>query len=616
MLKELCCTAMLLTAGANLYAQEPQSIEKSQTIVYINGAKYYVHNVRHGETLYSLAKTYGVAEQVIAAENPQLAQGLKADQSLKIPVVETGVVVQEQLSPKKLKKTFDQHTVQKGETLYGISKRYAISVETIMEDNPGLDPIHLKPGSVILIRKKAVGKTDEAENTAAWEQYKDRLNLVAEEGYMYHIVAPGATMYALSRRFGTTVENLERLNGISAQDLRSGSMLKVPGDAKSATEPAPEERFGQPEPTESDTLTTVEPQVKEVDFLALSSGEPLRVALLLPMTDGDKQNPNYLDFYQGFLLGLEKIKTQYGYSVRVDLFNTRQESDRLRTIVDDADFRAARLIVGPVYEEELPAVIGYAEEYAVPVVSPLADVKNVDSDVLFQMAPPQMRKYAKIEELTQGEHKQVTLIYGEKNDREFEREILAALQGVPYARHNYRYAVKEGDQGLSSLLANGKDNLLIVLSDSGLEVDRILAAIASANTNLVARGKTPPRFTIVGNSRWNRFGNLDRALYFKDRLVLFSTYHAKRDAEVIKTFDSDYIKAFGALPSLYSYRGYDAAMIFVPAMYSDIQYDMEGRRYTPLQTSYTFQQMPGGSNHVNQNWMRVSYRPDFTITVD
>jgi len=57
-------------------------------------------------------------------------------------------------------------------------------------------------------------------------------------------------------------------------------------------------------------------------------------------------------------------------------------------------------------------------------------------------------------------------------------------------------------------------------------------------------------------------------------------------------------------------------MIFVPAMYSDIQYDMEGRRYTPLQTSYTFQQMPGGSNHVNQNWMRVSYRPDFTITVD
>ena len=57
-------------------------------------------------------------------------------------------------------------------------------------------------------------------------------------------------------------------------------------------------------------------------------------------------------------------------------------------------------------------------------------------------------------------------------------------------------------------------------------------------------------------------------------------------------------------------------MFFVQATDSDSQYDKEGRRDTPLQTSYTFQQMPGGSNHVNQNWMRVSYRPDFTITVD
>lgn len=83
MLKELCCTAMLLTAGANLYAQEPQSIEKSQTIVYINGAKYYVHNVRHGETLYSLAKTYGVAEQVIAAEIRSSLKGSKPTRALK-----------------------------------------------------------------------------------------------------------------------------------------------------------------------------------------------------------------------------------------------------------------------------------------------------------------------------------------------------------------------------------------------------------------------------------------------------------------------------------------------------------------------------------------------------
>ena len=109
---------------------------------------------------------------------------------------------------------------------------------------------------------------------------------------------PGDDVRALSRRFGTTVENLERLNGISAQDLRSGSMLKVPGDAKSATEPAPESDSDEPA---SDTLTTVEPPGERGGF----SGIEQRAAscgAVLPMTDGDKQNPNYL-VLPGFLTG-------------------------------------------------------------------------------------------------------------------------------------------------------------------------------------------------------------------------------------------------------------------------------------------------------------------------
>ena len=150
--------------------------------------------------------------------------------------------------------------MQKGETLYGISKRYAISVETIMEDNPGLDPIHLKPGFGHFDSQKG-GRQDRRSGKHGG---LGAVQGSPEPGCRGGLYVPhrrsGETMYALSRRFGTTVENLERLNGISAQDLRSGSMLKVPGDAKSATEPAPEERFGQPEPTESDTLTTVEPR--------------------------------------------------------------------------------------------------------------------------------------------------------------------------------------------------------------------------------------------------------------------------------------------------------------------------------------------------------------------
>lgn len=615
MLKKMCFAAALLLAGANLQAAEQAPIEKSQSVVSINGAKYYVHTVKGGETLYSLAKAYGVSEQVISSENPQLSAGLKSGQTIKIPMVESVVTNQTSKSTsRKLKRTFDQHTVQAGETLYSISRQYSISVETIVEDNPGLDPVHLQIGSTLLIRKKAIGKTDDRQNAEAWYQYRDQLNRVADDGYIYHIVEPGETMFALSRRFDTTVDKLISLNGIQPSELRSGSMIKIPAEARVVATIAPQ-------PVQTDLQQFVEPTpaptATQVDFMALRPNETLRIALLLPLSENGRANPNYTDFYQGFLLGLEKIKNEYHYSVRLDLFDTQQNTNRVERIVDDPDFRGARLIVGPVYEEELSPVIEYAEEQAIPVVSPLADIKEVQSDVLFQMAPPQSRKYAKLEELVDGEQKCVTLVYGQHNDKEFEKEILDALgPNFSTGRLNYRFGDSNSEQAINSLLTNGQENVFIVLSNNNTEVDRILAAFSSANTNLVARGRTAPQFTIVGNSHWNRLSNLDRTLYFKDRVVLFSTYHAKRDAEVIKAFDSDYIKAFGVLPTLYSYRGYDAAMIFAPAMYSDIQYDMEGRHYTPLQTTYTFEQMPGRQNHTNQNWMMVGYHPDFTITVD
>lgn len=57
-------------------------------------------------------------------------------------------------------------------------------------------------------------------------------------------------------------------------------------------------------------------------------------------------------------------------------------------------------------------------------------------------------------------------------------------------------------------------------------------------------------------------------------------------------------------------------MIFAPAMYGDIEYDLEDRRYTPLQTTYRFGQNEGRENHVNCDWTRVNYNSDFTITIE
>ncbi len=606
-MKRLCATALMIVWALCAFAAE-----KSGTIVYVNGSKFYIQTVQPGETLYGLSKTYGVGEKVILENNPSIARGLKTAENIKIPFVSD---VPEPKSDKKLRKTFDFHFVSKGETLYAISRQYEIPVKTILEDNPNLDPLHMRLGERILIRKKQIGSEDEAGTKEQWEEYRQSLNSVADEGTAYHIVHPGETFYSLSRRFGISETELSQLNGgLKPADLKAGAMIKIPQlDGAVTAEVA--------DSLHRDSVVAAEPQAIPIEFRALRRSEPLNVALLLPIATGGEANGNYLEFYQGFLLGIDSIKIRQGISVNVHLYNTARDTARIREIVEwDEAFRKSDLIIGPVYEEGLAPVIRFAEEKKVPAVSPLAHIADHNSDVLFQLAPDPSLKYEKAGDLVDG-GKRVTLIYTASTDKEFEREILALLGDSEYSRYTYKYehpTVRSSNSpsDLTPLLENGQDNVFIILSDNSVDVERILAALASADTSITSRGRTAPRFVVLGNPRWNRFNTIDRAIYFKDRVVFFSAYHAKRDSEIVRTFDSAYIRAFGALPTLYSYRGYDTAVIFAPAMYGDIEYDLEDRRYAPLQTVYRFGQGEGRENHINRNWMRVNYNSDFTITIE
>lgn len=605
----------MLMMGLSAFA-----VEKSQNIVYINGVKYYIHTVQSGETLYSLSKSYSVNEGDIVKSNPLLKSGLKVGDNIKIPYFEVIKSKKKPMSAKKIRKTFDTHFVSKGETLYAISRKYEIPIQTIIADNPKLDPIHLRLGETILIRKKEIGSEDESGSREQWEAYRKTLNSVSEPGQAYHIVNAGETFYSLSHKFGITEEELSQLNGgLRPQDLKAGAMIKVPGN---------EEEASASEAT--DSLTAKEDiygdrNIEEIDFRALPQSQTVNVAVMLPIARENAQpNHNYLEFYQGFLLGLDSVRVQHGCSVNVSLFNTGRDNEEVERIVASDEFRTADIVIGPVYEENLYPVIRFAEQKKIPVVSPLANIEKMNSDVLFQMAPDPDLKYAKISELLTPE-REVTLIYTDKTDHKFEQEVLALLGDKPYAKHHYRYehpnavakrvnTVSAAD--LTGLLSNKKDNMFVIMSDNEIDVDRVLAAIASANTSIVGRGMTEPRFMVLGNARWNRYNNIDRTIFFKDRIVFMSTYHAKRDAQMVLDFDKAYIRSFKNLPTLYSYRGYDAAMIFVPAMYNDIEYDMEGRKYTPLQTTYRFGQGEGRHNHVNRNWSKVTYNTDYTITVD
>lgn len=602
---------VVLALAVPAMAIDVQPVEKSTVIVFINGQKFYVHTVKSGDTLYSLAKTYEVSEDLIRQHNANMGSELKIDQTVKIPVPESAQ--KSAKAEKRRKRDFLTHKVQAGQTLYAIARDYNISVATLREDNPSLNPQSLPVGETLWIRRAAVGKSNEQQTQAEIAEYAATLNSVTDDdGYDHHVVQPGETIYSLSRRFGITEEEFARLNDVSA-GLKAGAMIRIP----------------RPEQAEEEVVEVEQPQsTADVHFRALASTEPLNVALMLPMNIENRANASYVEFYQGFLLGMETLKNTGRGESKLTVYNTSHDQLKVDEIVRSTMFEGTNLIVGPVYEDELAPVIRYAEQNSVPVVSPLANISAVESPALYQLSPSAERKYDKVADLVNGE-REIFMIYADSYDQEFEAEAKQLLHGRPYHSYTYsfddqksKFRARTADapfdviDGMDTVLMSETPRLFIVLANKEVDVDRILGTISSSKVAISERSIPCAEYTVLGTSRWGRFSNIDHTTYFNNNVVMISTYHAKRDAQAVREFDSRYIEAYGGLPSLYAYRGYDAAILFCGGMRGDIEYNMLDKRYTPLQTVYKFVQEGENGKYVNQEWMRINYNSNYTITVE
>ena len=81
----LVALVFVMNVTPSINAQDPVKVERSNNKVIIEGNVYYVHVVKPGHTLYSIAKAYNVSEKEIVIENPGVTADLSIAQVLKIP---------------------------------------------------------------------------------------------------------------------------------------------------------------------------------------------------------------------------------------------------------------------------------------------------------------------------------------------------------------------------------------------------------------------------------------------------------------------------------------------------------------------------------------------------
>lgn len=149
--------------------------------------------VKKGDSLYSIANKYNTTVDELKRINNLTSNILSIGQVLKLP--------SDKVSDVEKEENTISYTVQKGDSLYSIARKYSTTIDKIKDLN-NLTTNLLSIGQVLLI------PTDTNLETT-------------------YTVQKGDSLYSIAKKYDTTVDRLKQLNNLSSNLLSIGQILIV-----------------------------------------------------------------------------------------------------------------------------------------------------------------------------------------------------------------------------------------------------------------------------------------------------------------------------------------------------------------------------------------------------
>jgi membrane-bound lytic murein transglycosylase D len=178
-------------------------------------------------SLSAIAGATGIDEETLRLLNAELRQGVlpEGGYDVRVPLGEKNQLLANldnipSYQPRRVTRVaVSRHKVRKGETLQSLSKKYGTDAASILLANNLRQASALKVGMTIRVPMECA-----PERLPAKPEPKAT---AARQEVVEHVVRPGDSLYNLAKRYGTSTEEIQRLNRVSASSLAIGQVLKI-----------------------------------------------------------------------------------------------------------------------------------------------------------------------------------------------------------------------------------------------------------------------------------------------------------------------------------------------------------------------------------------------------
>lgn len=526
------------------------------------------------------------------------------------------------------------HLVEKGHTLYSLSKLYDVSLEQIEAYNPQIKQ-GLKLGDTLYI------PVPDSYNEEKWTN-----PIRIEDGRMIHRVMKKETLYGISKKYGVDINDLLAENPGIELGLDVGKELKIPqaipneSVALPSTEPDPRDSLETHVVSPGETLYSISKshgyRVEELielnpgAELGLSIGQLLYlpefkptfqsnqtvetfeiqwddtllvkdtyvIKVLLPFSLGveepDKKQQRLRDismsFYRGCMMALDSLQER-GAHFNVEILDCAGDS-QIDSYIKERRLKDADVIIGPLQKNNVTKVAKYTAVRGIHLVCPTLTKNSIllSSPNLSKVQSSEASHMKELAAYIANEHKGENIILINSKDvndarkvqlfKKYYREYMGA------SADSGAFAMKEieasskfvGD--LEKHLAMARRNILVVPAGKNSK-----SMIANLQTKLQLVDIEKHQTIIYGTEDWFRFEFLEPS--FKNNVSLrlpTSTFVDYSDADCIN-FVKQFRGRYATDPTDYGFLGYDVALFYGQGL---VQY---GKNF------------PNKFNNVNQHGM-------------